>query len=150
MIKKIEVFKHPYKWEIEVTFGSLQDLLDNALNDLTSSDIRIGGSFNNKMRTLRNAALFQIGVRLEVVPSVKDLFPGRPWPKADEIASVKGLAMSPWEGECWYINTFDPYLVKGLYPVKADWDGRTFIESGHFGPDKKYIEEYKLTDTWRY
>ena len=150
MEKTIQIYKHPYMWNVVVKFGTLQEMLNNSLNDIASREIVIGGSFNGKMNGTRRAALINIGV--EISPSPDHCR----FPKAEDVKEVKGICSSPWEGVYWYENFFNDELKQGLYPINADWDGKTYIERWTYKgenkagvpiPDKKY---YELTDTYRY
>lgn len=150
--KIIEVCKHPYMWKVEVTFGTLEEMLENQLNVLSSKEIEIGGSFNKRINEEcgRRAALINIGVEISPSPSLHR------FPKAEEIKEVNGICMCPWDGVYWYVDYFDEYIKRGLYPVKADWDGNTYIKRGIYnGKDKNGIpiwvgDRYELTDTFRY
>ena len=149
--KTVRVTKHPYMWEVSVEFGTLQEMLDNA-NDITGGEIEIGGSFNKRMwsESGRRAALITIGMKVYPTP---DRYR---FPKADEIKEAEGICSSPWEGVYWRISDFDEELKQGLYPVSANWDGKTYIQRWKTkGRDKNGVPipgrpYYELTDTYRY
>jgi hypothetical protein len=56
----------------------------------------------------------------------------------------------------WKCSYFDEQLKKGLWPVSADWDGKTYIERWRYkGKDKNGIPiadkpYYEQTDTFRF
>lgn len=152
MKKTIELYKHPYMWKVEVTFGSLKEMLDNAQNMIPSNEVELGGSFNKRMweESGRRAPLINIGVKISPNPELHR------FPKADDITDVKGIGICHWEGVYWEISCFDEEIRNGLYPVKADWDGKTYIQDCTYkGKDKNGIPivdktYYRLTDTYRY
>ena len=144
MKKIIEVRKHPYMWKVEVTFGTLQEMLDKSLNVMSSSEIEIGGSFNISMDSTKRAALICLGCKISPSP---DRYR---FPNVEDIKEVKGICSSPWEGVYWYVDYFDEFIGKGLYPINADWDGKTYIERGYYDKNHRWVEYYELTDTYRY
>ena len=67
------------------------------------------------------------------------------------VSSPKGIRYSCWEGTyCYCPSWFDEEMKQGLFPVKANWDGKTYIERGKYDKDGKYVTHYELTDTYRY
>jgi hypothetical protein len=146
MTQQFEVGMHPYLWRITVEFGTLQEMLDNAIprGSTWTEDISLGGNFNPRMQAGNKVPLFNIGVRITPIP--------HPWhkPKAEDVESVEGICMSPWRGDNWPTDIFNEAIVRGLYPVKANWDGRTFVEKGSYGTDGKYMPRYAETETWHY
>ena len=143
-MKTIRVYKHPYMWEVQVEFGTLQEMLDKSPNVIHYHEMALGGSFNKKMNSTNRAPLIQIG--LEVTPCPE--FCRKP--KAENITEVKGICMCSWEGAYWYIDSFDDEIKKGLYPISADWNGKTYIERGKFDESNHWKTWYELTDTYRY
>ena len=147
--KTIEVFKHPYKWEVEVEFGTIEEMLKNCHNWVVwdGIEVLVGGSFNEKMDSGRRAPLCQVGVQLDVETYATEngVF------SVSGVKSAKGIRKCPWEGTyCYSKSLFDDMIAKGLYPVRADWDGKTYIERGKYGKDNRWESWYELTDTYRY
>ncbi len=138
--KTIEVYKHPYMWKVDVVFGTIQEMLDNAhyKEAWNGYQISIGGMFNKKMDCGRRSPLVQLAVE---IPRDGYIVENRKI-KLNGAGSPKGIIKSEWEGVYWYCESlFDDMLEKGLYPVRADWDGKTYIESEG---------GYKLTDGYYY
>lgn len=157
MKKTIEFRKHPYMWKVEIEFGTFEEMVANMYRYQTwnGGQVFIGGSFNEKMNDSgRRAPLVEIAVEFDF-----DYF------KEDEnkkyqffgVKSPKGISYSRWEGAySYYRSLFDEEMGNGLFPVRADWDGKTYIERWKYKgkdkygvpiPDKSY---YELTDTFRY
>lgn len=70
MEKIVEIYKHPYMWKVKVSFGTLKEMLANQQNEMASSEIELGGSFNKRMweESGRRAPLINIGVRISPSP----------------------------------------------------------------------------------
>lgn len=138
--KTIEVKKHPYMWKVDVVFGTIQEMLDNAHYKVrwNGYQISIGGTFNKKMDCGRRSPLVQLAVEVKYDTSSVE----NRRLKLNGVRSPKGIVKSPWEGVYWYCESlFDDMLEKGLYPFRADWDGKTYIERE---------DGYKLTDGYYY
>lgn len=143
-MKTVEIYKHPYMWKVQIKFGTLQEMLDNSPTRIHYGEMALGGSFNKQMDSGNRAALIQIG--LEIQPTPERLHK----PNAKDITEVKGICMSNWEGTYWYIDAFDEELKNGLYPISADWDGKTYIYDGAFDENHEWKSWYRITDTYRY
>lgn len=147
--KTIEVYKHPYMWKVNVEFGTLEDMLENCYHwvNWDGLEVSIGGSFNRRMNSGRRAALVQIAVQLIVdTYSTED-----GTLKVSGVKSARGIRKNPWEGTyCYNESLFDSMIEQGLYPVRADWDGKTFIERGKYDENKRWQRWYEQTDTYRY
>lgn len=113
-------------WHVTITWGSLEQMREKCKQS-GNGTLCCAGSFNEKFNSTSRAALVQIGVR--------ERYDG----------SYKGVQECPWEGVYWYISVFDEQISQGLFPIKADWDGKTYIQ--RWSQDKPY---YQLTDTYRY
>jgi hypothetical protein len=138
--KTIEVRKHPYMFKVEVKFGTLQEMLDNAHYKVNWNgyQISIGGTFNKKLDSTRRSPLVQLAVE---IPRDGYIVENRRI-KLNGTGSPKGIIKSEWEGVYWYCESlFDDMLEKGLFPVRADWDGKTYIERE---------DGYELTDGYYY
>ena len=147
--KTIEVYKHPYMWKVEVTFGTLEEMLENAYRWVRwdGIEVSIGGTFNKKMDGTRRAPLVQIAVQLDVEEYRAD----NGTLKVNGIKSAKGIRKNPWEGTyCYSEGLFDDMLEQGLYPVIANWDGKTYIRRGRLNKNNEWESWYELTDTYRY
>ena len=147
--KTIEVFNHPYKWNVQVEFGTLEDMLKNAKHWVRwdGMEVSIGGSFNKKMDSTRRAPLVQIAVQIDYDTYSVD----NGTLKLNGVKSAKGIKKCPWEGVyCYCKDYFDDMLEQGLYPVRADWDGKTYIERGDYDENHRWKSWYELTDTYRY
>ena len=60
MVRKIiEVKRHPYMWKVQVTFGTLEDMLKNRYRWQKWNGIQVfvGGTFNEKMNETIRASL---------------------------------------------------------------------------------------------
>ena len=149
IVKTIEVYKHPYMWKVNVEFGTLEDMLKNCYRWVRwdGLEVSIGGSFNRRMDSGSRAALVQIGVQLDVdTYRVED-----GTLKVSGVKSAKGIRKIPWEGVYSYCESlFDTMMEQGLYPVRADWDGKTFIERGKFDENERWKSWYEQTDTYCY
>ena len=147
--KTIEVCKHPYKWNIQVEFGSLEDMLKYCKywKRWNGIEVSIGGSFNEKMDLGRRAPLVQVAVQLDVdsYGSVDGAL------TINGLNSAKSIRKNPYEGTyCYYESLFDDMMKQGLFPVRADWDGKTYIQTGQYDENHRWQSWYKLTDTYRY
>lgn len=147
--KIIEVGKHPYMWKVEVTFGTLDEMIKNAYRKQSRNGLQvfIGGSFNEGMNdTGRRASLFELAVEIDYdTYSCKDGVL-----KLNGVKSASAIGYSCWEGVYWYCDYFEGELKQGLYPIKANWDGKTYIKRGKYDKNGKYVYHYELTDTFRY
>ena len=147
--KTIEVFKHPYKWNVQVEFGTFEDMLKNAYccKRWDGMEISVGGTFNKQMDSTRRSPLVQIAVQVQYDTYRVD----NGILKLNGVTDAKGIRTCPWEGTyCYCESLFDDMIAKGLYPVRADWDGKTYIERGKYGKDNRWESWYELTDTYRY
>lgn len=149
IVKTIEVRKHPYMWKMQVEFGTLEDMLKNRYDwkRWHGIEVSIGGSFNKKMDSGRRAPLVQVAVQFDVnsyrTENGELVLNG--------IKSAKSIRKSPWEGTyCYYESLFDDMMKQGLFPVRADWDGKTYIETGEYDENHRWKSWYVLTDTYRY
>ena len=147
--RTIKVCKHPYMWEVDVEFGTLEQMLENAYHWQTwhGFEVCIGGTFNKGMDKTRRSPLVQLAVQVQY-----DTYGGDNGKlKLKGVRSPKGIVKSPWEGVYWYCESlFDDMLEKGLYPIRADWDGKTYIERGEYGKNGRWETRYELTDTYLY
>lgn len=147
--KTIEVFKHPYKWEVEVEFGTIEEMLKNChrVGAWDGIEVLVGGSFNKKMDSGSRAPLCQVGVQLDVETygTENGVF------SVSGVKSAKGIRKNSWEGTyCYNKSLFDSMLEQGLYPVRANWDGKTYIERGKLDKDGNWKSWYELTDRYVY
>lgn len=128
MVRKIiEVKKHPYMWKVQVTFGTLEDMLKNRYKWQKWNGIQVfvGGTFNEKMNETSRASLVELAVEFDVesFKCEKGIL------SINGIKSAKSIRYSCWEGTyCYSPSLFDEMMEKGLYPISADWDGNTYIE----------------------
>ena len=76
-----EIFKHPYKWNVRITWGTFEEMIANQIDEyFTWKDkVIIGGSFNKAMMGTSRAALVMIALQKE----------------GEYVATQH----SPWEGE---------------------------------------------------
>lgn len=145
MKKTIEIKKHPYMFKVDVTFGSFDEMVYNRYRyqSWNGGQVFIGGTFNEQMNKTSRASLVEVAVEFDYESFKKD--------KDDlhffGVKEAKGIRYSCWEGTyCYYPELFDEEMKRGLFPVRADWDGKTYIERW----DKKRGYHYELTDTYRY
>lgn len=133
-MEKIRIYRHPYAFDLDVTFGSFDEMIRNAkrCEDWDGYQIHLGGSFNRKIEEIggRRASYLEIGVSLDVIGKVSE----------ENVVSAKTICFSHWDGVYWYSEYFDEYMKKGLYPVSADWNGKTYIKEWTYkGKDKHGI-----------
>ena len=66
--KIIEVKKHPYMWKVQVTFGTLEDMLKNRYRwqEWNGIQVFVGGTFNEKMNETSRASLVELAVEFDV------------------------------------------------------------------------------------
>lgn len=149
IVKTIEVYKHPYMWKVNIEFGTLDEMLKNCYRWVRwhGLEVSIGGSFNKRMDSSSRAALVQIAVQLDV-----DSYSTEGGTlKVSGVKSARGIRKNPWEGTyCYYESLFDSMMEQGLYPVRADWDGKTYIERGKYDDNHRWKSWYEQTDTYRY
>ena len=154
MIKKtIRIFKHPYAFDINVTFGTFEQMIENAVNKYRwdGYQIAIGGDFNKEIskRCGRRASFLEIGVQLELKESRASV-------TLDNVEKAYAICQCRWEGVYWKCSYFDEDIKNGLYPVTADWNGKTYIERWTYKGYNKYgvpivgEKYYEQTDTFRY
>ena len=164
-METVRVYKHPYMWEVKFTFGTLEEMIKNRASvagcgfgyddngvGSTLFHLYFGGSFNKEMNSTSRAPLAHLGVEICVGKRVDY------WREVEvaDILSVECIQSCNWEGVYAYRKKWDEYIKKGLYPIKADWDGKTYIKRGIYkGKDKNGIpvwvgDRYELTDTYRY
>lgn len=125
--KIIEVKKHPYMWKVQVTFGTLENMLKNRYRwkEWNGIQVFVGGTFNEKMNETSRASLVELAVEFNVesFKCEKGIL------SLNGIKTAKSIRYSCWEGTYCYIpSLFDEMMKKGLYPISADWDGNTYIE----------------------
>lgn len=132
------VYKHPYKWDVEITWGTKEEMLLANGYEKFEDNIEIGGSFNKAMWDAggRQAPLVIIAL----------------YKKGDTEDTYVGVKRLPWEGcRCFLKGEMgiDENIKNGIYPVKIDWDGKTYIERWR---EKGKTSEcyYELVDCWRY
>ena len=133
--KRIEVKKHPYKWYVDVTFGTKEEMVANFMDGESHCELDLGGSFNEAMwnYSRKRMPLITLGVKLS--PHFDKYRPIIP----ELIDGVKGIGSSHWEGVYWELDCFDEEVGKGLYPVKADWDGKTYEVSRYDKESESYL-----------
>lgn len=137
--KTIQVKKHPYMWNVEVEFGTFEQMIANRYRwqEWNGFQIFIGGTFNEKMNNGTRASLIELAVEIDAESfshvNGELSFSG--------ISSAKGIRYSRWEGTyCYYESLFDEMMKKGLFPIRADWDERTYIERlSYKGKDKNGV-----------
>ena len=131
MATSAQIYKHPYMWNVEITWGTKDEMLKNKIptSHVWKNQVIIGGSFNKEMRNGSRAALVLIGVELH---------------DNNNDASIQ---YCPWEGTYHYLDgLFDKNLEQGIYPISLDWDGKTYIVDKYVNG----VQTYRLTDTYRY
>lgn len=146
--KTIEFYKHPYMWKVEIEFGTFEEMIANRHGYQTwnGGQVFIGGTFNEKMDSTNRAALVQIGVEFDF--DIYERSNGQL--RFNNVSSPKGISYSRWEGTyCYYSSMFNEEMKQGLFPVRANWNGETYIEKGEY-VNGRYVPKYKKTDTYRY
>ncbi len=114
-------------WKVQVTFGTLEDMLKNAYRwqEWCGMQVFVGGTFNEKMNKGSRASLVELAVEFDIESFSRQ----NGVLSLNGIKSAKGIRYSCWEGTyCYYKSLFDEEIKSGLYPVSADWDGKTYIE----------------------
>ena len=147
--KEIEVKHHPYMWKVRVTFGTLEEMLKNNYRWQKWNGIQIfvGGSFNEKMNDRSRASLIELAVELDVESYRCE----KGNLTINGLKSAKGISYSSYEGTyCYAKHFFDEMMEKGLYPISADWDGKTYIERCRDKGKGKYEYYYELTKHFIY
>jgi len=151
MKKTIRVYRHPYAFDLDVEFGTFDEMLSSAYSQgaWDGYQVKVGGSFNKKMDETSRAAFFQVGVQLKTKKDDKTNYMHMPKKHLteDDVISAKAIGISPWEGTYWESGWCSEELKSGLFPVRADWDGKTLIERWDTKKSKPY---YELTGTYRY
>lgn len=152
-METIQIGMHPYAFNIDVKFGTFDEMIKNAksLAYWDGYQIHLGGNFNTKMEKEcgRRASFLEIGVHLELKDYDKPV-------TEDNVESASAVSFCHWEGVYWKCSYFDEQFKKGLWPVSADWDGKTYIERWRYkGKDKNGIPiadkpYYERTDTFRF
>ena len=149
MKKVIEVYKHPYMFKVEVELGTFDEMVANEYRYQTwnGGQLFIGGSFNEKMNKTSRAPWIELAVEFDFDTYDRDENGKLHF---NNVSSPKGISYSRWEGTyCYYPSLFDEEMKQGLFPVKADWNGVTYIERGDY-VNGKYVPRYERTDTYRY
>ena len=147
--KVIEVYNHPYMFKVEVEFGTFEEMIAKRYRYQTfnGGQVFIGGTFNEKMNDTSKASLIELAVEFDFDTFHRDENGGLHF---DNVSSPKGISYSRWEGTyCYCPSWFDEEMKQGLFPVKANWDGVTYIERGEY-VNHKYVPRYERTDTYRY
>lgn len=147
--KEIEVKHHPYMWKVRVTFGTLEEMLKNNYRWQKWNGIQIfvGGSFNEKMNDYSRASLVELAVELDVESYRCE----KGNLTINGLKSAKSIRYSRYEGTyCYDTSFFDEMMKKGLYPISADWDGKTYIERCRDKGKGKYEYYYELTKHFIY
>ena len=165
MKKVINVYKHPYMWEVEFTFGTIEEMVSNRASvrgmcrgfDKSGKPFKyfhlnIGGSFNREMDKTNRAPLVQLGVEILVGRNIDY------WREVNinDIQSVKFIQSCNWEGIYGYREEWDKFIEQGLFPVNANWNGKTYIKRYILnGKDKNGIpiiagERYELVESYVY
>ena len=147
--KVIEVYKHPYMFKVEVEFGTFDEMVANRyrFQKWNGGQLFIGGSFNEKMNNTSRASFIELAVEFSFDTYKRDEngelhFGG--------VSSPEGIRYSCWEGTyCYCPSWFDEEMKQGLFPVKANWDGVTYIERGEY-VNNKYVPRYERTKTYVY
>ena len=148
--KKIRVYKHPYMWEVDFTFGTLEQMIENresVTGQYTSSfHLYFGGSFNKEMNSTNRAPLVLVGAEIGVNKRTDY------WREVDvtDISSVKCIQSCMWEGTYFFLEELNEFIKQGLYPINVDWNGVTYIEDGYYDKNHRYQISYRKTDTYRY
>ena len=146
--KTIEFLHHPYMWKVEIEFGTFEEMMENRYDYQTwnGGQVFLGGTFNEKMDSTNRAALVQIGVEFDFDTYERN----NGHLRFNNVSSPKGISYSRWEGTyCYYKSMFDKEMEQGLFPVRANWNGETYIEKGDY-VNGKYVPMYKKIDTYRY
>ena len=136
-------------FKVEVEFGTLDEMLANRYRYQiwNGGQVFIGGTFNEKMNETSRASLIEMAVEFDFDTYTMNEngelhFNG--------VSSPKGIRYSRWEGTyCYYPSWFDEEMKQGLFPIKANWDGVTYIKRGDY-VNGKYVPRYEKTDTYRY
>ena len=147
MKKTIQIGKHPYAFNIEVTFGSFEEMLANASRKVywDGYQIDLGGSFNKQMdyECGGRASFLNIGVQLELKDDRLPI-------TLENVTAAYAISQCRWEGVYWKCTYFDKEIKQGIYPIKADWNGVTYIERGNFDKNHNWVTHYEKTDTFCY
>ena len=147
--KVIEVYKHPYMFKVEVDFGTFEEMVANRyrFKKWNGGQLFIGGSFNEKMNNTSRASFIELAVEFSFDTYKRDEngelhFGG--------VSSPEGIRYSRWEGTyCYCPSWFDEEMKQGLFPIKANWDGVTYIERGDY-VNGRYVPRYERTKTYVY
>jgi len=115
--KKIRIEADDYIFNVNVKFGSLNDMIDNSTRNESMAGgycYVIGGNFNRAMLNLptrKNQAPFiQIAVVLD-----------------RENNGATSININSWKAVYSKNHYFDEELKNGLYPVEINWDGKTYV-----------------------
>lgn len=140
MQKTIRIYKHPFAFDVKVTFGTLEEMKANSRYDCWSNLYELRCDFNKDIakRCGRRAAFIAIGCK-------------------NTENGWTGVSISHWEGTYGFREEwFEDEFKQGLFPIAAEWDGKTYIErSKYSGKDKNGVPivcgtYYEQVDTFRY
>lgn len=133
MEKKIQWRKHPYIYELNVSFGSLTQMLENRYlsrrswesYNMQMYEILIGGNYNRDYWKGGRRRESSIGIELKV-----RLGKGLLDITEDDVLSARIVSYNDWEGTYGYRNVdgIEDCKVSGMYPIAANWDGKTNVE----------------------
>lgn len=143
----IRIGKHPYAFDIKVQFGSFEQMLENATDKChwDGYQIALGGDFNRRIEKQcgKRATFLEIGLQLELKESREPI-------TLENVEKAFAICQCRWEGVYWKCTYFDEEIKQGLFPVTADWDGKTYIERGKFDENHRWQSWYEQTDTFRF
>lgn len=122
-------------WKAEVTFGSIQEMIDNRYDYVDGGEgLIIGGDFNQKIQKVFSTAS-KIELRAYFIsPSIKKQVDVKEMEYGAEIWNY-----SRYGGVMSRENEFDNYIKQGLFPINIDWyDDITYI----YDKDYKFVPYY--------
>ena len=140
MEKTIRIYKHPYAFDLKVTFGTLEEMKANCYFDSWSKVYEFKDGFNKDIskKCGRRASFIAVGCKM-ATPNE--------W---------KAVCISNWNGTYGFREWFDEEFKQGLFPISVEWDGKTYIErSKYSGKDKNGVPivcgtYYEQVDTFRF
>lgn len=146
----IQIKKHPYMFEGQVTYGTLSEFCEQYENQLSKNEktvrMFLDGNFNKKISDDCGRAAAFIGIGVEITRN-----------NNFDIINVMGLRYTPYEGGYSEVDWFSKkWKDDGLLPISVDWDGCTYIEKYKYsGKDKNGIPKiagtyWKRVPTFRY
>lgn len=145
--KQVKWKKHPYMFELNVVFGTFEDMKENAYQvrkawegiNTQMWELKVGGTFNENIRNGGRRGEYYFG--LEIITTY-----GKKWNDITEadVKSAKIVNYNDWEGTYGYrdVDGIEDCKPNAQYPVAANWNGVTYIERSKRNSQTDELEYY--------